>query len=165
MTSPLPIRLSRATLTNSSWYLDQLITFLAIGEDTGWRFALLRVHGCQGTEPRAHYHTSEDETIYLLTGEMTVRAGGDALRITPGDTVTIPRGLEHRLSYDTTEVTFLAQFSPAGFERYFHEMSEPAEYVGRPPSPVAPDLARMALVGARYGCIFSAPGTDATETD
>jgi hypothetical protein len=49
MTEPLvPARLGRATLGNSAWCLDQLITFLAIGEDTDGRFSLLRVRGVQG---------------------------------------------------------------------------------------------------------------------
>jgi hypothetical protein len=48
MTSPLiTARLRRATLSNSGWYLNQLITFLTIGEETSGQFALLRVHGSQ----------------------------------------------------------------------------------------------------------------------
>ena len=54
----------------------------------------------------------------------------------------------------------LLQLSPAGFERYFHELSEPAEYVGLPPNPAPPNSARMAATAARYGCVF----TDLTST-
>jgi hypothetical protein len=61
MTGPgLSVRLGRASLSNSAWYRDQLITFLAIGDDTEGRYALLRVHGLQGAEPGAHLHTQED---------------------------------------------------------------------------------------------------------
>jgi quercetin dioxygenase-like cupin family protein len=156
MTCPgLSARLGRASLSNSGWYLDQLITFLAIGDDTAGRFALLRVHGTQGVEPGAHVHTQEDETIYLLEGELTVTAGGEELQACPGDTVTIPRGVAHAVRHDSREVRFLVQFSPAGFERYFHEMSEPAEYLGLPPRPAPPDHARMQATAARYGCVFT----------
>lgn len=155
MNTPLSrAHLRRATLNNSGWYLDQLITFLAIGDDTDGRFALLRVHGLQGADPYTHYHTREDETIYLLDGELTVSAGGQELRIRPGDIVTIPRQLEHAVRHDSAEVTYLLQFSPAGFEHYFHEMSEPAEYLGRPPHPIARDLTQLAATAARYGCVF-----------
>jgi hypothetical protein len=58
-------RLQQATLHNSAWYLDRLITFLAIGEETDGRFALLRVHGVQGAE-EPHYHAGEDESLYVL---------------------------------------------------------------------------------------------------
>jgi quercetin dioxygenase-like cupin family protein len=98
-------RLGRVTLSNSAWYLDQLITFLAVGDDTDGRFALLRVHGIQGAEPPAQYHSGEDQTIYLLDGEMSVYAGSEELHACPGDTAAMPRGLEHSvrspLSTDT----------------------------------------------------------------
>lgn len=157
VTNPLASAyLRRATLNNSGWYLDQLITFLAIGDDTDGQFALLRVHAIQGAEPCSHTHGLEDETIYLLEGELTVRAGDQDLHAHPGDVVTIPRGLVHRVRHETPAVTFLVQFSPAGFERYFHEMSEPAEYLGLPPNPTPADLDRMAATAARYGCVFTA---------
>jgi hypothetical protein len=74
-----------------------------------------------------------------------------------GETVTILRGLEHSLRHDSTEVTYPLQFSPAGFERYFYEMSEPAEYLGLPPHPAPPDPARMVAIAARYGCALTGP--------
>lgn len=156
MTRPIATaRLGRATLSNSVWYRGQLVTFLTIGEDTAGRCALLRVHGSQGGGQEWHYHTGEDETIYVLTGELIVSAGGEELHACPGDAVTIPRGLEHSIRHDTAEVLFLLQFSPAGLERYFHEMSEPAEYLGLPPRPAPPDGVRMVETAARYGCVFT----------
>ena len=147
--------LRRARLSNSGWYLNQLITFLATGEDTGEQFALLRVHAVQGTEAPAHVHTHEDEAIYLLAGEMTISLSGEELHARPGDLVTIPRDVEHALRYDSAQVTYLLHFSPAGFERYFHAMSEPAEYLGLPSIPALPDGPRMVATGARYGCAFT----------
>jgi quercetin dioxygenase-like cupin family protein len=143
-------------LRNSVWYLDRLLTFLAIGEETDGRFALLRVHGVQGAE-EPHYHAGEDESLYVLNGELTVAAGGEELHARPGDSVSIPRGVEHAVRHDAATVTYLLQFSPAGFERYLHEMSEAAEYLGLPPHPVPSDRARMVATAARYGCRFSGP--------
>jgi quercetin dioxygenase-like cupin family protein len=82
-------------------------------------FAERTKHGSQRDEPLAHYHAHEDETIYLPEGELTVYAGGEELHARRGETVTIPRGLEHSLRLDSTAVTYLLQFSPAGFECYF----------------------------------------------
>jgi quercetin dioxygenase-like cupin family protein len=147
--------LGRASLSNSGWYLHQLITFLATGQDTGDQFALLRVHAAQGAGVPAHMHAQEDETIYLLTGEMTISVSSEELHARPGDLVTIPRGVEHALRHDAAEVTYLLHFSPAGFERYYHEMSEPAEYLGLPSTPAPPDGPRMVATAARYGCVFT----------
>jgi quercetin dioxygenase-like cupin family protein len=147
--------LGRASLSNSGWYLNQLITFLATGKDTGGQFALLRVHAVQGAEAPAHVHAHEDETIYLLEGELTISVSGEELHARPGDIVTIPRGVEHAIRHDAAEVTYLLHFSPAGFERYFHEMSEPAEYLGLPSIPALPDGPRMVATAACYGCVFT----------
>jgi quercetin dioxygenase-like cupin family protein len=148
-------RLGRAHLGNSAWYLDQLITFLTIGEDTDGRFSLLRVRGVRGAEQPLHVHTREDETLYLLEGGLTVIVGEEELQLSPGDVVTIPQGLEHAVRHDSEEVSFLVQYSPAGFERYFHELSEPAEYLGLPPHPAPLDRARMVGTAAQYGCLFA----------
>jgi quercetin dioxygenase-like cupin family protein len=154
MTEQLAARLGRATLGNSAWYLDQWITFLAIGEDTDGHFSLLKVQGVQGAKQSLHSHTHEAETIYLLEGGLTVLAGEEELRLGPGDIVTIPRGLLHAIRHDTSAVTFLLQYSPAGFEHYFHELSEPAQYLGLPPQPTTPDPILVAVAAARYGCVF-----------
>lgn len=153
MASPLRTAyLGRATLANSAWYLDQLITFLAIGEDTDGRFALVRVHGVRGVEPFPHAHTGEDETIYLLCGELSVRAGEQEIAVQPGEIVTIPRCVEHTLRIESARAQLLLHYSPTGFERYFHELSKPAEYLGLPPHPSPPDIARMVSIADRYGC-------------
>jgi hypothetical protein len=75
----------------------------------------------------------------------------------PGEVVTIPKGLLHAVRHDGAEVAFLVQYSPAGFERYFHELSEPAEYLGLPPRPTMHDLTRVVGVAARYGCVLPDP--------
>ena len=147
--------LGRASLSNSGWYLDQLITFLATGQDTGEQFALLRVHAVQGAGEPAHVHTHEDEAIYLLAGEMTISLSGEELHARPGDLVRIPQGVAHALRHDAAQVSYLLHYSPAGFERYFHAMSEPAEYLGLPSLPAAPDGPRMVATAARYGCVFT----------
>jgi quercetin dioxygenase-like cupin family protein len=125
--------------------------------DADWQIALLRVHGSEGAGPPPHYHAGEEETFYLLEGEMTFYAGGEEIHAVPGDTVIVPRGLEHTFRNDTTEVKFLMQVTPAGFERYFQDMSEPAEYLGLPANPGPPDIARMVATATRYGTVFTAP--------
>ena len=147
--------LRQATLHNSVRYLDRLITFLAIGEETEGRFALLRVRGVAGAEEPSHYHSGEDESLHVLEGELTVIAGGEEIHARPGDYVRIPRGVEHAVRHDAATVTYLLQFSPAGFERYFHEMSEAALYLDLPPQPAQLDRAQMRAAAARYGCVVT----------
>ena len=155
MTDPPAARLGRATLGNSAWYRDQLITFLAIGEDTDGHYSVLRVRVAQGAQETPHYHTHEAETIYLLEGGLTVLAGEEELCLRSGEVVTIPRGLVHAIRHEGGEVAFLLQYSPPGFGRYFHELSEAAQYLGLPPHPTELDPARLRETAARYGCVVT----------
>jgi quercetin dioxygenase-like cupin family protein len=109
-------RLQQASLHNSVWYLDRLITFRALGEETEGRCALLRVQGVQGAE-EPHAHAAEDESLDVLAGELAVLAGGAELPAHPGDAVRIPRGVEHAIWHAAATVTYLVHVSPAGFER------------------------------------------------
>src|SRR5215468_4347528 len=91
--------LGRASLSNSGWYMNQLLTFLATGADTGDQFALLRVHAAEGAGEPAHVHAHEDEAIYVLAGELTIAVGGEELHARPGELVRIPRGVAHALRH------------------------------------------------------------------
>jgi quercetin dioxygenase-like cupin family protein len=155
MTGPrTTARLGRSALTNACWYRDQLVVLLVIGEETDGQFSLLKVRGAQGAEESPHYHTHEEETIYLLEGDLTVLAGEEELRIGPGEVVSIPRGLRHAVRSDSREVAYLLQYNPAGFEHFFHELSDPAEYLSLPPQPTTPDPTQVAAAAARHGCVF-----------
>ena len=102
-----------------------------------------------------HHHTHEDESIYLLEGGLTVLAGEGELCLGPGEVVTIPRGLGHAIRHESGGAAFLLQYSPAGFERFFHELSAPAEYLGLPPQPTQLEPARLRTTAARYGCVLT----------
>jgi quercetin dioxygenase-like cupin family protein len=145
-------------------YLGQhLLTFLANGEDTEGRFSLRLYHGRKGGEPPPHIHTLEDESFYVIDGEVTVKAGGHTFRVRAATWVTVPRNTEHAFTIESPEVRMLTHFTPAGFERYFLEMSEPAEPSTLPTSPVGSlDVERIREVASKYGCVFpDAPPFDA----
>jgi quercetin dioxygenase-like cupin family protein len=142
---------------HSAWYLNHhLVTFLANGEDTGGHFSLMKYSGRKGGEPPPHIHRNEDECFYVLEGEMTFKVGGQTFRGQAGTWVVIPRGVEHTFTIDTEVAVCLVMFTPAGFERYFQEMSEPAQSITMPPAPNGPpDYARLIAVANKYGCEFT----------
>jgi quercetin dioxygenase-like cupin family protein len=141
---------------HSAWYLDHhLITFLATRDDTAGQFSLMEYQGRQGGEPPPHIHPNEDESYYVLDGEFEFTIEGRAYPGTPGTFVLIPRGADHSFTIKTAEATALVFFTPAGFEAYFQEMSEPAESMTMPPDPQGPpDYERMGRVAAQHGCEF-----------
>jgi uncharacterized RmlC-like cupin family protein len=50
-----------------------------------------------------HIHTREDETFYVLAGEIEVTVGGERDVLRAGDSVFLPRGIPHRLENLTSQ--------------------------------------------------------------
>ena len=98
--------------------------------------------------PVPHYHENWDETVYGLVGTTTFHVAGDPVRIGPGQSAFIRRGVVHGFTNDTRDVaTCLSVLTPGVLgPAYFREM---AALLGTTP----PDTARMKAVMLRYGLI------------
>jgi quercetin dioxygenase-like cupin family protein len=140
-------------LAKSVWHLDQLLTFLVPGEATNGAFTLIRCTGRQGSALPLHIHHGDDETIYMLEGAATVDLDDQQISVTPGDCILIARGTAHRVTVETPQATLLMIYVPARFEGFFHDLSEPAQHLGLPPTSVAsPDTISLGSLAAMYGC-------------
>lgn len=98
---------------------------------------MLEGHARQGEDVPRHTHTHEDESFYLLEGQMTFQIGAQTVRAGEGDFVYLPRLVGHAWTSDT-DARFIVFISPAGFETSFIEFSEPATEVTLPPSAEGP---------------------------
>src|SRR3954470_4275578 len=80
-----------------------------------------------GGGPPPHIHTREDETYYILSGQIEVVLGEETLVAGPNDFVKVPRGTVHRFTNTGTETArMLLTFTPAGIEHWFEETLERA---------------------------------------
>jgi quercetin dioxygenase-like cupin family protein len=146
----------RSTLSNSYWCLNQLVSWLATGRDTGGALSLMELSGRQGVEPPPHVHTREDEVYFVLDGEATFHRGGEVMHAGPGDAIYLPRGIRHWHTVRTQRWRTLVATAPAGIENYYLDFSRPARRL-EPPSPAedpidfAATLPRLVEVGERYG--------------
>lgn len=103
--------------------------------------------GLLGAPP--HLHAHEDETSYVLEGQLTVQVGSDVQLVGPGEVVVKPRGIFHTFwNAGDQPVRFLEVISPGGFEGYFAELAEII------PSDGPPDIGAIAALGGRYGLEF-----------
>ena len=109
----------RADPESSVWYLGCLFTVLADSEETGGQYGLIESLSPKGTEPPRHVHSREDETFYLLEGEITFFIGEETYEATPGTFVSAPRGLPHSYTFDTEVIRMLVFVAPGGFEDFF----------------------------------------------
>lgn len=142
-------------LNNSYWYIGTLISILLSAKDTGGAFSLMHGYEIQGLEPPPHIHTREDESFYILEGEIIYTAGDRLLKATRGSWVFLPRNIEHSFRVITPRAEVLIHLSPGGFEKYFIEMSEPAAELVIPPMPQGPpDVRRIVETASRYGIRF-----------
>jgi quercetin dioxygenase-like cupin family protein len=129
--------LERARTENSYWYGTALVSMLATSAQTGGSFALLEGMTHPGEEVPFHTHSREDESLYLLSGEMTFHIGEITLQARAGDFVFLPRNVQHSWR-SNSEARFLVLIIPGGFEASFIEYSQPAPVVALPPPPEQP---------------------------
>jgi len=116
--------------------------------ETDGDMALIEMTLPQGVEPPTHKHTKEDETFYLLDGEMTFQVGDKVIHAKQGEAIFAPRMVPHRFVINTTSARFLTLITPGDLHNYFLEFSQPQEgepKVVRPEGPPPADLvARIA---------------------
>lgn len=100
-------------------------TILAAGHQTGGALAVLDVVVPSGEGPPLHVHTREDETAYVLEGEVRWKLGDEMRPAPAGSFVFIPRGLPHAFHNPGQEqARMLITFSPSGMEGFFEGLSQ-----------------------------------------
>ena len=115
------------------------VRFLIDGPDAAERFSLVE----HPMSPRAlaapvHRHTREDEYSYVLEGRMGALLGDEVVEAGPGDLVFKPRGQWHTFWNAGDEpCRILEIISPAGFERFFQELSDLGGVIEAGPGAVA----------------------------
>ena len=149
----------RKSLEHSVWYTGWLLTFLATGKDTRGQFALTEQVARKGNVPPRHIHHREDETFYVLEGEMTFSIGDESIKATPGTMVFAPRDVAHSFTIDSEQARILVMNTPAGIEEFFRECSVPAPSMTLPPSAEVPYSEKQKMMGlaAKYGFEFVPP--------
>jgi len=87
------------------------------GADTGGAFCLLEISLAPGMAVPRHTHTREDESYYVLSGELEVIVEDKVFVLRGGDSLIAPRDIPHQIrNSGSTENHYLLIFSPSGFE-------------------------------------------------
>lgn len=152
----------RADPQSSVWYLGCLFTVLADSKETGGHYALIESLSPKGAEPPRHIHRREDETFYVLEGEITFYVGEETYKATPGGFVYAPRGVPHSYTFETDVIRMLVLVAPGGFEEFFRPpmASEPARAAELPPQAEGPpDVEGIVAALEGYGIeVVGSPG-------
>jgi mannose-6-phosphate isomerase-like protein (cupin superfamily) len=93
------------------------VEFLARTEDTPrFNLALVTITPHRAGPP-LHTHEGEDDSFYMLEGELTFTVDGDEVVAGPGTFVLVPPGVSHTFANRTGEVArFVNVHAPAGFD-------------------------------------------------
>jgi quercetin dioxygenase-like cupin family protein len=163
------------------WFLGTLARMKLDAEQTGGRFSLWEGVLPHGAAPPLHSHP-QDETLYLLEGEMTAwivepelaAASPDdpsawldtrAQRCGVGAVVFAPGGTPHtfRVESDTAKALFLS--TPAGIEEMVRGLAEPAKWPWLQPPPDGPRVAagKVVAVERETGVVRHGPPPPAGE--
>ena len=99
----------------SVWFNGGLVTFYALGEDTGGAFTLFEEAIAPQDRALPHLHDEEDQAFYVLEGEHEFVCDGRAFAAGAGSFVYVPRGTTHSYENVGTEPGRLLILStPAG---------------------------------------------------
>jgi quercetin dioxygenase-like cupin family protein len=102
-------------------------TFLVTGEESRGAYFAMEALVPPGGGPPPHIHTREDESFYLLAGQIEFLLGEQTVLAGPGDYVNVPRGTVHCFRNSGTETArMVLTFTPAGREKWFEETLERA---------------------------------------
>ncbi|MFB7630084.1 cupin domain-containing protein [Streptomyces sp. NPDC056149] len=135
----------------ATWLSGDVYSVKVGAGDSGGSIAVIEASVPPGGGPPAHRHTDEDESFYVLAGEVHIRVGEDQHTARTGDFVFVPRDTPHQFHNASLHAAkLLLIFTPGGVENFFLEAgTEPTPGV---PVPVE-DPPGVAEVGARYGVI------------
>ena len=139
------------------WWKTGRVAVKTSGAETGGRFSQVEVDDPRGTAPPLHIHHQEDETFYVLEGEITVFADGERIDASAGDFAFVPSGVAHAYLVRSERARMLVTFSPAGFEEFFVEMGVPVNGAEPPAGAVLPSPEEFAQRLAPYGCEITGP--------
>jgi len=142
----------------SLWVVDELMTFKAVGEDTGGAYALTDSLVPPQGGPPPHIHHLEDEAFWVLEGELEVSVGENRFKAGVGSFVRLPKGVLHSYrNVGTGPARFLTLMVPAGVEKFFEEVGKPGSDISSPPQFEEEDLDRLLTAAPKYGAEIKLP--------
>jgi quercetin dioxygenase-like cupin family protein len=101
------------------------LTFKVRGEQTNGALTVFENVIAPGDGPPLHVHANEDETWYVLEGDLRFRLGSEITSAPAGSFVFVPRGTPHCFqNIGSAPARILVLFTPSGMERFFDRFAQ-----------------------------------------
>ncbi|MFL5782427.1 MAG: cupin domain-containing protein [Thermoleophilaceae bacterium] len=96
------------------------VAFKVRGEQSGGTLTAFETVVAPGEGPPLHIHAAEEETLYVLEGDVRFMLGDELHSGSVGSFAFVPRGMPHTFqNVGDTLARMLIHFTPSGMERFF----------------------------------------------
>ena len=134
-----------------------LMTLKATSSETNGAFLLFEDSVVQGKTTPLHIHQNEDETFYVIEGEILVFLEGVEHRVGAGGVAVAPRGVPHAFMVVSKTARLLTLLIPGSAEAFYRAASDPATATSDPAGPVDFERVRAAAQLSRGMQIVGPP--------
>ena len=139
--------------------VGDIYRFLATGEETGGKYAMWEAIVPPGGGPPPHVHSREEESFYILEGEITFTVGNETIIATAGTFANMPVGSLHSFKNANDKTArMIISVAPAGLEKMFLEVGVPVKLGETPPPPSKAEIEKLLTVAPSYGVEIKVPG-------
>ena len=133
--------------------------FLAVSDETNGKYAMWEATVLPGGGPPPHVHSREEESFYILEGEITFSFGEERLVAAAGMFANVSVGTLHSFKNETNRpAKMLISVGPAGLEQMFFEVGQsvPTGTTTASP-PTKEEIEKLLAVAPRYGIEIRLP--------
>ena len=135
------------------WWFGCLAETKVVAAQTGGLLSVIEITEPPGAEAPLHVHHREDESFWIIEGDVTIEVGETTIDAHAGDFAFAPRGMPHRYTVGSDVCRMLLIMTPGGFENLVRGMSVPAQTrTLPPPSEEEPDWEQVAAIARANGC-------------
>jgi quercetin dioxygenase-like cupin family protein len=152
-----PYRLAPGEGLADVWWKSGRITVKIAGAETGNAFSQVVTDDPRGAGVPRHLHHNEDETFYIIEGELTAVVGDERIELSAGDYLFAPREVPHTYVVRSERAQMLATISPAGLEQHFVSLGVPVTGAEPPTDAVMPPMDELVRQFAAYGVEILGP--------
>jgi quercetin dioxygenase-like cupin family protein len=126
---------------------------LVSGRQTGDVYTLSEIRVSPNNGPPPHIHSREDESFFVLEGEVDFQIGDEKITARPGTFIQGPRGIAHSFKNNMQlPARMLVFITPAGFENFVNEFARPVASFDSPAIPASKDeIDKLVAAAPKYG--------------
>ena len=139
------------------WWKTGRVTVKAGPDETGNAFSQLVMDEPRGSATPIHIHHNEDETFYVLEGQVSMFSGEDRIDLEAGDYFFVPRGVVHAYLVRSERARMLVTISPSGTEQLFVSLGVPVTSPEPPTEAVMPPMPELVRLFGAYGTEILGP--------